>query len=234
MVTHDQAKPPPPKQQEVFLLRAVIIAAGSIDDPQHDRDRIQPEDFIIAADGGAAYSRILGVEPNVIIGDLDSLDQDTLQQYRQRQIDIIRHPTHKDATDLELAIDHALQQKADEIIVLGALGQRWDHSLGNILLLANAEFQKVPLRMISGPVEIGLVQVSRMYSISGRIGDLVSLIPIKGDVNGITTHGLEYPLHNGQLKYGATRGISNTLTEPTATVSVQQGLLLCLHTRMVE
>jgi thiamine pyrophosphokinase len=234
MATHNQAKPPPPKQQEAFYLRTIIIAAGSIDDPQRDHQRIQPTDFIIAADGGAAYSHMLGLEPDVIIGDLDSLDQDILQQYRQRDINIITHPTHKDATDLELAIEYALQQDAAEIIVLGALGQRWDHSLGNILLLANPEFQTVPLRMVSGPVEIGLVQPSKMYAIDGKIGDLVSLIPLKGDVSGITTQGLEYPLEKGRLRYGATRGISNTLTQPTATVSIQQGLLLCLHTRIDE
>lgn len=213
-------------------MRAVIIAAGSIDDPQRDRNRIQPEDFIIAADGGAAYSHQLGIEPNVIIGDLDSLDQDLLQKYRRLNVNIITHPTHKDATDLELAIEYALQKKADEIIVLGALGQRWDHSLGNILLLANPEFQSVPIRMVSGPVEITLIQAAQTRAIYGKVGDLVSLIPIKGDASGISTHGLEYPLDKGQLKFGATRGISNTLTEPMATVSVLQGILLCLHTRM--
>lgn len=215
-------------------MRAVIIAAGSIDDPQRDRDRIRAEDFIIAADGGAAYSRSLGVEPDVIIGDLDSLNQDLIRDYRQRGIEIITHPTSKNATDLELALDHALHHKADQIIVLGALGQRWDHSLGNILLLANPEYQSAAIRMVSGPVEIGLVHSSHTYSIHGKIGDLVSLVPIQGDVNGITAHGLEYPLDNGRLKFGATRGISNTLTKPSASVTVQQGMLLCLHTRMYK
>lgn len=215
-------------------MRAVIIAAGSTDNLQRDRQRIQPDDFIIAADGGATYSRQMDVMPDVIIGDLDSLDPDLLQNFRQSGIKVITHPTHKDATDLELAVDYAIQHAADEIIVLGALGERWDHSLGNILLLANPEFRSVSLRMVSGPVEISLVQPSHPHSIHGKIGDLVSLIPIKGDVHGITTQGLEYPLHLGHLKFGATRGISNTLTEPIATVSVQQGMLLCLHTRLVD
>jgi thiamine pyrophosphokinase len=220
--------------RRLFLLRAVIVAAGSIDNPQRDRNRIQAEDFIIAADGGAAYSRLLGIQPDVIIGDLDSLDQDLLQHYRQLDINIITHPTHKDATDLELAIKYALQHEADEIIVLGALGERWDHSLGNILLLANPEFQEVTIRMVSGPVEIGLIQAPQSYQLTGTRGDLVSLIPIHGDASGITTHGLEYSLQDGRLKFGATRGISNTLTAESASISVQQGMLLCLHTRMDE
>jgi thiamine pyrophosphokinase len=213
-------------------LRAVIIAAGAINNPERDRERIQTEDFIIAADGGAAHSRILDVKPDVIIGDLDSIDQETLEYFQQRQVEIVTHPTSKDATDLELALEYALQQEPDEIIVLGALGQRWDHSLGNILLLANPEYHSIPIRMISGTVEIGLVKPSQPYRLAGMEGDLVSLIPIGGDALGITTRGLEYPLEEGLLKYGATRGISNTLTTNKAFVSIQQGLLLCLHTRI--
>jgi thiamine pyrophosphokinase len=213
-------------------LRAVIIAAGAIEDPERDRERIQADNFIIAADGGAVHSRILGIEPDVIIGDLDSLEQETVEHFRQRQVEIITHPTSKDATDLELALEYALQHNADEIVVLGALGERWDHSLGNILLLANPAYQSIPIRMISGPVEIGLVQPPQTYQISGTQGDLVSLIPIGGDAHGITTSGLEYPLDEGHLKYGATRGISNTLTSDKATVSIQHGMLLCLHTRI--
>lgn len=203
-----------------------------MDNPQRDRDRIQAEDVIIAADGGAAYSRSLGIQPDVIIGDLDSLDQNLVQHYRQRQVEIISHPTSKDATDLELAIQYAIQHEVDEIIVLGALGERWDHSLGNILLLANPEFQSRPIRMVSGPVEIGLVRPKQTYHMAGSIGDLVSLIPLEGDASGITTSGLEYPLMDGSLKFGATRGISNSLVKDKATVTVQHGLLLCLHTRM--
>jgi thiamine pyrophosphokinase len=229
-------KPSPRLQvnRRLFLLRAVIIAAGAIDNPERDRERIQPGDFIIAADGGAAHSMVLGIDPDVIIGDLDSLDQDAIEHFRQRQVEIITHPTSKDATDLELALNYALQQKADEIIVLGALGERWDHSLGNILLLANPEYQSIPIRMISGAVNIGLVQPSRTYHISGSQGDLVSLIPLGDDAGGITTSGLEYPLDDGRLKYGATRGISNTLIASKAKVSIQQGMLLCLHTRIIE
>jgi thiamine pyrophosphokinase len=219
--------------RRLFLLRAVIIAAGAINNPERDRERIQPGDFVIAADGGAAHSMVLGIEPDVIIGDLDSLDRDAIEHFRQRQVEIIPHPTSKDATDLELALNYALQQMPDEIIVLGALGERWDHSLGNILLLANSEYHSVPIRMISGAVEIGLVQPSRAYLISGSHGDLVSLIPLGGDAGGITSCGLEYPLDDGRLKYGATRGISNTLIAEKATVSIEQGILLCLHTRII-
>lgn len=215
-------------------MRAVIIAAGAINDPNRDRERIQAGDFIIAADGGAAYSRSFGIEPDVIIGDLDSLDQETIKHFRQRQVEIITHPTAKDATDLELAIEHALQHEADEIIVLGALGERWDHSLGNIFLLANPAYPSIPIRMISGAVEIGLVRPSQTYQVSGARGDLVSLIPIGGDALGITTSGLEYPLKNGRLLYGATRGISNTLITEQASISIHQGMLLCLHTRITD
>lgn len=183
----------------------------------------------IAADGGARHFLAAGLRPHFLVGDLDSLpavDADALQK---SGVVVLRHPARKDATDLELALDVALAQGADEVVVLAALGARWDQTLANMLLLALERYGRVPMRVVEGAQTLRVLRPGRPHQLAGTRGDTLSLIPISGTATGITTSGLDYPMQHGTLPFGATLGVSNVLTSATASVAFESGLLLAIH-----
>jgi thiamine pyrophosphokinase len=208
-------------------LKAVIIANGDLNNQPY----LEPGDLLIAADGGARHCLHLGLTPQIVIGDFDSLDPQDLNTLQQAGAEIIRHPVRKNATDLELALHVARERGATTAIVLGALGARWDQTIANLLLPLSGELTGLAVRLLDGPQELFLVHATdpnrpASGEIHGLPGDTVSLIPLSGDALGVHTQGLEYPLHGETLYFGATRGVSNVLLTPTAAVTVSAGILL--------
>lgn len=208
--------------------RAVIFANGEISNLAAARQALQPDDWLIAADGGLRFLDALGLQPHLVIGDLDSILPERVVALRVAGVPVQQFPARKDETDLELALNIACAAEVRETIILGALGGRWDHTLANLLLLAHPRFAPARIRLLDGHQQLYLVH--GQASITGRPGDVVSLVPLSGDVAGITTEGLDYPLTNGTLLFGSPRGISNVLTATTATVRVNRGLLVCVVT----
>ena len=211
-------------------MKAVIIANGVPTDPAADKKQVPPGALIIAADGGADYCRKLDLVPDVIIGDMDSITGDPAAP-GFKGAEIIRYPIRKDATDLELAIDLALERGAQRIIVLGALGGRWDMSVGNLLLMARLDLKTLPVKFVDGDQEVSLLNGPATAHFTGKPGDILSLIPIEKDATGVTLEGLEYSLENGQLAWGSSRGISNVLIGERAAVSIADGVLICVFSR---
>jgi thiamine pyrophosphokinase len=209
-------------------MRAIVIANGHVGNSEASRAQTWTHDCVICADGGVQHALALGLTPDVVIGDLDSLDSDLQARLEGEGCQVLVHPTRKDETDLELALRYAADHGLDEILILGALGGRIDQTLANVLLLALPELEGVKTRIAAGDQEMFLIRGQAL--IKGRVGDTVSLLPIAGDATGITTEGLEYPLQRGTLRFGATLGVSNVLTAPVARVQVERGLLLCVHT----
>ena len=148
-------------------------------------------------------------------------------RYEEGGTQIIRHPARKDYTDLELALQHVQALGATHCLVFAGLGERWDQTLANLLLLASPRLKSTTIRLIEGHQEITLLQPGQPTTLAGQPGDTLSLIPLAGDAHGITTQGLEYPLHQETLHFGATRGVSNVLTGPEACIRFEQGSLLC-------
>ena len=210
-------------------MRAIIFANGDPSDPEIVRHWTAQADLIIAADGGTRHALAVGVLPHVVIGDLDSLDDADRAQLARSAVQLIVYPTHKDYTDLELALRYARKQHATEIIIFSALGGRWDQSLANLLLLTLPELAQVPTRIVDHHLSIQVIR--DRAEITGRAGDTLSLIALQGDAHGVTIEGCQYPLSDATLPFGATLGISNVLTQPRATVTVKQGLILALHTQ---
>ena len=207
-------------------MRAVIFANGNTDNSDFV---FSGKDLIIAANGGTHYCLNLGLTPDVVIGDLDSLTADDIKGLQIASVEIIRYPTKKDQTDLDLALKLAIDRGADEIVVFGAMGGRWDMSIANILLPAEQNLSHATIRIIDGRHEIILLRAENEITFRGEKGDILSLIPLGRDALGITTIGLEYPLKDDLLRLGSSRGISNVLVEKTATVYLKHGLLLCVH-----
>jgi thiamine pyrophosphokinase len=208
-------------------MRAVIVANGPMPRPPFPQPRITDDDMVVCVDGGASNALALGLKPQVVIGDMDSLEAEVRRDLQKEGCLFVEHPSRKDQTDSELAVRYALSHGATEVILLAALGGRADHTLANVLLLAIPEMARIPARVIDGNQELVVVRDEAL--IEGRPGDTVSLLPLTADAVGIHTEGLEYPLKDATLKFGATRGVSNVLVARQGRVRVETGLLLLIH-----
>lgn len=212
-------------------MRAVIFANGELRQPEGVKSLLKPGDLLIAADAGAAYMQELDLRPDTAVGDFDSLGEEQLKRLETRGVKIVRYPVRKDFTDLELALQYAQSAGAEEVLLLGALGNRWDQTLANLLLPGAAAFTTMRIHLVDGNQEITLIQARQTLELTGQPGDTLSLIPLAGDAAGITTQGLEYPLHNETLKFGSTRGVSNVLLTDCVSIALETGKLLCVLIR---
>ncbi len=188
---------------------------------------VTPADLIIAADSGLSWAEILGVHPDIAVGDFDSVPEELLGAYEKSGTRISRYPVVKDSTDLELALRVALDAGTSRVTVVGGGGGRLDHQLGNLMLLAHTDFSGVELTAEIIPARVSVVHDSR--ELSGRPGDLVSLFPVGGRATGVTTEGLAFSLEGAHLDVGSTRGVSNAFVLNTAIVRIQTGVLLAIQ-----
>ena len=162
--------------------RLIIFANGPIPDLESARRVLRPNDVIYAADGGSRHALALGLFPSCVIGDLDSLPQDDRWKLEAGGVEVRPFPRDKDMTDLELAIQYGLQAGYREILILGGLGGRIDHSLGNLSLLTGLALEALDIRMDDGVEQAFFTRGS--CEVHGRPGDIVSLIPWGGQVTG--------------------------------------------------
>ena len=209
--------------------RAWIFVNGDLRHPQAVAALLAEDDFLIAADGGARHLLAMERFPDLLIGDLDSLTPSEVAYMQANGSQIERLPTDKDWTDLELALEAALQRGFHHIRLAGALGGRIDHTLGNLFLLTHPKAAAVDVCLEDGSEE--LLLVTGEITLQGQPGDRVSLVPLDETVRGVSTHNLQWPLKDETLYRRATRGISNLMTAPTAKISARTGALLCIHTR---
>ncbi|MGC8963397.1 MAG: thiamine diphosphokinase [Candidatus Bipolaricaulaceae bacterium] len=199
--------------------RTILILAGGVASPKEALKAAKGADFIIAANGGFALAQRTGLPVHLLLGDLDSLLLPP-----PSDVPVLRVPREKDATDLELALDHAVSLGAQEIRVVGAFGARLDHTLANANLL---EKYDVPIVLFHGDCRVHLVLDH--VELAAEPGDLVSLLPLTAEALGITTYGLRYALHEGVLFRASTRGVSNEVVGKPCGVRVREGKLLLIH-----
>ena len=209
--------------------RIIIFANGELPDIEKAHVLLRTEDYIICADGGTHHALALGLRPDLIVGDMDSIDKDEFKKLQQADIEIDLHPRDKDETDMELALHRALEEKPDSILVIGALGGRLDQTFGNLSLLSDPSLAALDVRVDDGVEEILFCR--KQVEVRGRSGDIVSLIPWNDLVKGVVTEGLKWVLHSEILYPERTRGISNEMTGDIASIIISSGLLLVIHRR---
>jgi thiamine pyrophosphokinase len=190
-----------------------------------------PSDLLIAVDGGLRHLFALKQMPDLLIGDLDSVDPNELTTCQAANVEIIRFPVVKDETDLELALDIAIKRGAKQIIIAYAQGSRVDHSLSNLSVLARPDLEDVDIRLDDGKTEIVLIKGPGKRSLITKPKDLVSLLPWGVAAEAVTTQNLHYPLRNEALLPWQSRGVSNIATAKKVTISLTEGSLLVIHTR---
>lgn len=209
-------------------MHAVIVANGPIGLPESFLHYADNADHIIAADGGANLCAKAGYIPHTLIGDLDSIDPQLLEQYRQQGVTIHRHPARKNATDLELALDMALAASATDVDLFGATGGRWDMSLSNISLACHEKYRAIAIAIHDHSTHMQILHQGS-HVVAAAIGSTVSLLPIRGDVHGVSLEGFEYPLDKEDLHFGTSRGLSNVMEEERATIRFTSGVLAVIR-----
>jgi thiamine pyrophosphokinase len=218
--------------------RIVIFANGVLTDLEAARGLLQADDYLIAADGGARHLLKMGILPEIVIGDLDSIDEDILFDLTSAEVEIKQYSEDKDETDLELALGYAVELRPSAILIVGALGGRFDQTIANLSILTDPTLPGIDIRMDDGVEEVFFLKASAanggQVQVQGRSGDIVSLIPWRGPVEAVHTEGLRWPLYGETLFSDKSRGISNEMVKNDASIRIQSGLLLIVHRRQPE
>ncbi len=210
-------------------MKCIIVANGIIKEYGYLKQLIDHSDMLVCADGGSRHLRKVDILPDIVIGDLDSMSISDRNFLENRNIKIIQYPRRKAASDTELAVMWAMENRADEITLTGTTGERLDHTLANIFLMKKIAAKGIPCRMIDDNNEIYLI--SDKIRLKGNQGDLVSVIPLTEKVSGLTLTGLEYSLEDAEIFMGSSIGISNYLTGNEACISIKTGLLAVIKSK---
>jgi thiamine pyrophosphokinase len=205
--------------------RTVVVIAGGERAPAV-APSLPAGAVVVAADSGVDFALALGLSVDVAIGDFDSVSPAGLERVRNSGARIDAHPAAKDMTDLELAMDEALRMGATDIVALGVGGGRLDHLLANLLVLASPRFAACRITAYAGPARAHVVHEGASVSLEGVLGEVVTLVPVGGPAQGITTGGLEFPLCGEGLAPGTSRGVSNVVVASPITVGLDGGTLL--------
>jgi len=184
-------------------------------------------DVVIAADDGAREALRLGLEVDVVVGDMDSVPASTLAQVERAGGRVMRHPADKDATDLELALDEALSSLPERIVVAGGAGGRLDFVLANALALAHPRLAAVQVDGVFGVARLHVVRSER--ALDGTPGEVLSLLAVGGPAVGVRTNGLRWTLDGQDLPAASGWGVSNEFAVAEASVSIEAGVVLVVR-----
>jgi thiamine pyrophosphokinase len=206
------------------IKRALILANGKPPDKQLFKGQLESADYFICADGGANLAVYFGSIPNLIIGDFDSVQKETLRYFKKVRLKKMKS---QNSTDLEKALTEAIKKKCTEITVLGATGGRLDHAVGNLSALAKFS-RKAGIKFIDNTGEF--IPVGHNLEADLNIGTSVSLLPLS-KCSGIVTTGLKWNLSNESLQLGVRESTSNISVSPHVKIKVQSGDLIAFIMR---
>ncbi|MBQ4347552.1 MAG: thiamine diphosphokinase [Firmicutes bacterium] len=209
-------------------MKALIVGGAPINDYSFAAEYIDRNALLICADSGLLHADKMGLSPNIILGDFDSVDPKLLEKYRSSGAAFMQFPVQKDETDLELALSLCIDRGVTSLCILGAAGGRLSHTLGNAYLLIRAQKAGIDAVIADESFSLRLMGTKgrKKLILKGKKGELISLLPISGKVRGISTKGLGYPLFGESLKRGELRGVSNYMTEDICEIELLHGLLL--------
>ena len=210
--------------------KACIITGGEICE-QFLADYLDkhPTELRIVVDGALEVTHRLGIKPDFIVGDFDTVNQTLLENYEKHII--LRHPPEKDQTDTELAIETALASGCSRLVFFGATGSRLDHSLGNIFLLEGLLKQGIEAEIINENNRLYLKNQDFTLLRKETRGNFVSLLPLTETVDTVTLCGFKYPVENLTFHREKTLGISNEITEEEAKIEFSQGIFIVVESR---
>ena len=214
--------------ESIGSITAVVVLGGT-PPTRAIKQYIPAHQLVIAADSGLHGAIDLGLRVNVVIGDMDSVDKAVLAAVEANGTTVTQLPRDKDSTDAELALLKAVEMGATKIVLITKGGGRLDHELGVFAVLQNPSLRHCTIQAMWDNSMLHLIHGPAAVTIIGNLGSNVGLIAAGGEASGITTSGLKWSLANESLAPHSSRGISNQLTEETATISVQTGSLFVVQ-----
>lgn len=214
-------------------MKGLLIASGeSWDKEALIIDLKEDKFFVICIDGGTNYAYEVGITPNLIIGDMDSIEEKSLKHYKKLGILFKEFPRDKDKTDFHLALEELERLNIKDVLIYGIVGTRLDHTLSALGILRRfvredrIRFAKISLGIKSeGYISKGRIEIY------GKRGEIVSLIPLTDVVKGVTTHNLKYSLNNTDIYLEDSLTVSNEIEESPCYVEVKDGVILVIHHR---
>lgn len=208
--------------------RIVIFSGGTLG--PWALAEVREGDVLVGADSGALYMIRHGLRPHLSIGDFDSVTAEELAIVRAASEQFQScDPVMKDWTDTEMAFRWAAEQHPKEIILVGALGTRFDHTLANVHLLRKAQQAGIACSLVDQQNRITLIAPGPAVPVTCGRYEHVSLLPLSLEVSGVTLDGFQYPLHEATLQIGDSIGISNVLVASVGHIRIASGLLLCIQ-----
>ncbi|MDR1616511.1 MAG: thiamine diphosphokinase [Syntrophomonadaceae bacterium] len=209
-------------------MKCIIFANGEYEKDMDSYARIiEKDDLIICADGGANYAYKLNLKPHCIVGDMDSIYPDVESYYAKLNVPVKKYPRRKNSSDTQLSLSEAEEAGIKDIIVLGSLGKRLDHSMANIygsIKIVNNGFN-----VMHYTKDMILYVINNSLELHGRTGDLVSVLALTDKADGVSETGFEYPLEKAALFKETPYAISNLITAEKAVITVEQGVLAVMH-----
>ena len=213
------------------MKRCLIVTGGTID-IAFAKDLLSQRsyDYVIAADAGLEVLRPLHISPNAVVGDLDTVDKKVLEEYQnQPGIEFEIHKPEKDETDTELALLTAARQGCEAVDILGALGGRMDHAIGNIQLMYQFFCQGMEVNIYDARNRLYLLGGHKVFHREEVYGKYISFLPMTETVEGLTLRGFKYPLQRRTIGLGTSLCISNELKREEGILELEKGVLLCVE-----
>lgn len=187
---------------------------------------------IICVDKGLEIAEKLNILPNYIVGDFDSVDKDILKKYVSNpNITIQSLNPEKDNTDTEIALNLAIELHSTSITIIGALGNRMDHSISNIHILLSCLKKKIPCCILDPYNKISLIDSYTQFNKNAQYGKYVSFLPFTATVTGITLQGFKYPLNGITMDIGTSLCVSNEIVQNIASIDLKTGILIMIQSK---
>ena len=201
------------------MKRCVIVGGADINRPERIRSMLREDDYVIYCDSGLRHREALGAEPSLIVGDFDSHENPSLP------VETIVLPRAKDDTDTVYAVREAVKRGFNEFLLIGVIGARLDHTIGNVSILLKLDSLKKKATIVDDYSE--MVIVSREQALIDGEVSYFSLLAVDGTARGITITGAKFPLSDAEITPEYQYGVSNeVLPGQTAAVTVKEGRLL--------
>ncbi|MBZ9687949.1 thiamine diphosphokinase [Clostridium estertheticum] len=207
-------------------MKVIIISGGNPPSLEFLLKEITEDTFLIGADSGANCLYDYNIEPDLLVGDFDSIDKVAFDYFKKGKCTIDIYPTEKDFTDTEIATQKAICMKPNEIVFLGCTGSRIDHLLGNIGMLKICLQNGVNAYLKDENNVVRLINTS--ISLKGSVGQIFSVQSYGDEIIGLTIEGAKYPLNNYNLKVGQSITISNEFAVPQVEIKFKAGTLMLI------
>lgn len=208
-------------------MKAFIYTGGDIY-PDGIREHPSADDLAVAADSGYQTARRLGQRVNLLVGDMDSLGETAAAEAEASGCEVLRVKPEKDDTDTQLAVHEAVKRGADEIVIIGGLSGRLDHTLSNLAILESLCEHRIPARIMDGRGRARFLKNDSLL-LANEGFRYLSLIAVDEVCRGVTAEGVKYPLANARLVRTNQYAISNEITGVAALISVKKGRMYVIE-----